>query len=166
MNSSALLGDESITTGPDSVAHITASGSNTLLAANTVVTYSKGYIELKSGSIVITTNNGTFAQVNNLKFAPANQSILTKFEVQKDGCEVTVIARSNKVALPDSRLLDQDRSSNFTDGDCCVAVPLYDHHIPFAYWILGGAGAAGAAAAAAILTRSATTGAAVSPSRP
>jgi len=167
-NSSALLGDETISTGPDSAAHITAPGSETLVAPSTVVIYSKSYIELKSGSIVITTNKGTFAQVNSLKFAPLNESALTKFEVQKDGCDVTVIARSNKVSLPDSQVLDQDRSSSYTDGDCCAAVLLDEHHVPWTLWGLVGAGGAGAAAAAAILTRGTATGTptAVSPSRP
>ncbi len=165
-NSSVLLGDETVKTGPESAAHITSSGSDTLVAAGTVATYSRDSIELKSGTVVITTKNGMFAQVGTLKFAPANQGALTKFEVRKDGCEVTVIARSNKVSLPDGRLLDQDRRDSTTDGDCCAAA-LVDVHHSYALWGLIGGGGAAAAAGAAVLTRGSSAAATdVSPSHP
>ena len=125
-NSSALLGNETIATGPQSAAHITSPGSDTLVAASTIATYERDSIELKSGLIVITTNNGTFARVGKLKFAAANQGTLTKFEVQKDGCDVTVTARSKSVALPDGQVLDEGRSARSTDRDCACAAGALD----------------------------------------
>jgi hypothetical protein len=167
MASSTLLGNETISTGSGSAAHITSSGSDTLVTAGTVITYSRDSIELKSGTVVITTNNGMFAQVGKLKFAPEDQGTLTKFEVRKNGCDVTVIARSNKVSLPQGKVLDQDRHDNFTDGDCCAAAPLDAHHVPYALYGLIGGGAAAAAAGVALLTRgSSGTVTAVSPSHP
>ena len=136
-----------------------------MLAASTLATY-YGYVELKSGSVVILTNSGMFVQVGRLKFVAADPQALTKFEVQKNGCEVTVVARNKNVTLPDGRTLDEGRSASATDDDCaCAAIPL-GGHFPYAMWGVIGGGAAAAAAGVAILTRGSGAAVSVSPSRP
>lgn len=158
---STLLGDETISTGPDSVAHVTSVGSNTLLSAGTTVSFSRASIQLKSGAIKITTNTGTVAQVGEMKFAPANTGALTTFEVQKNGCETTAIARIGRLYLPDGKILGQGRSFTHFDEGCGAAIA-QSRHIPVAYWVIGGA--AGAGAGIALLNSGGATS--VSPARP
>ena len=150
--SSTLLGKETVSTGPDSGAHITAAGTNTVLAADTVASFSQDSIQLKSGAVKITTTSGTATEVGKMKFAPANPSILTKFDVQKSGCEIIVIARAGNVILPDGKVLEQGHSYSHTDDACQGATEVAQgHHIPLAIWVAGGAAAAGTAAGVALL---------------
>lgn len=160
---STLLGDETISTGPDSAAHVTLAGSNTLLSAGTIASFSRASIRLKSGAIKITTNTGTAAQVGEMKFAPADTGALTTFEVQKNGCETTVIARTGRVSLPDGKILEQGRSFTHFDEGCGPATA-QAHRIPVAYWVIGGAAAAGGGAGIALLNSGGKTP--VSPARP
>jgi hypothetical protein len=170
-NSSALLGNETVSTGPESAAHITSPGTNTILAAGTVVGYSHDVIHLTSGSVLISTTSGMFAEVGKLKFGPAKPGALTKFEVQSAGCAVTVIARLGSVSLPDGRVLAQGES-DLSNNDCEVAKgtghpAAAAHHIPpYVYWGLAGAGAAGTVAGVALLNSGSSKAAPVSPSRP
>jgi hypothetical protein len=162
--SSALLGKETISTGPDSGAHITSTGTNTVLAADTVASFSRDSIQLKSGAVKITTSNGTFAEVDKMKFGPANPAVLTRFDVQKSGCEIIVIARSGSVSMPDGKILEQGHSYSHSDKACEGDTQVVQsHHIPAAVWILGGAAAAGTAAGVALLETGSKTP--VSPSK-
>ena len=149
---STLLGKETVSTGPDSGAHISAAGTNTVLAADTVASFSRDSIQLKSGAVKITTTSGTGADVGKMRFAPANPANLTKYDVQKSGCEIIVIARAGNVLLPDGKILEQGHSYSHTDDACEGATQVAQgHHIPAAIWIAAGAAAAGTAAGVALL---------------
>jgi hypothetical protein len=163
---STLLGNETISTGPDSAAHVTLPGTNTVLASNTIASFSQNSIQLKSGGMKITSSSGIVAQVGKLKFVPANPKALTTFEVQKSGCEISVIANSGSISLPDGKILEQGRSFSRSEEGCEPAnqTSAQSHHIPPAYWILGGVAAAGTGAGIALLNSGGSTP--VSPSRP
>jgi hypothetical protein len=159
-DSSAISDNDTVSTGPDSLAHITSPGSNTLLASESIAAYSHDSIRLTSGAISIATSGGMYAQVHKLKFAPANQGALTKYEVRIDGCEVIVFARTGRVSLPDGKILDEGASHQSTDRDCATA-KLKPFPAPGAAlsglspgtWaaVVGGTAAAGATAAALAL---------------
>jgi hypothetical protein len=161
-NSSALLGSETVSTGPDSGASIAAPGSNISLASNTVADYLHGFIQLKSGAILITSKNGLPTQVDDdLKFAPADRVALTKYEVQIDRCQVTVIARSGSVSLPKDKILEQGRTAQYSRHDCAIAALPEGTRVPAWVWL---AGAAGAGTGIAIAVSGGSSP--VSPSRP
>jgi len=133
------------------------------LASNTVADYLHEFIQLKSGAILITSKNGLSTQVDDdLKFAPADRVALTKYEVQIDRCQVTVIARSGSVSLPKDKILEQGRSAQYSRHDCAIAaLPEDARRVPAWVWL---AGAAGAGTGAAILVSGSSSP--VSPSRP
>jgi hypothetical protein len=174
-NSSALQDNDTVSTGPESVVHITSPGSNTLLGADSVAAYSHDSISLTAGEVSIATSGGMSTQVHKLRFGPAKPEVLTKYEVRIDGCEVTVIARTGSVLLPDGGVLDQGNSRRSSDKDCEMAKQTPINRAPGAavsglspttgYWVIGGIAAAGGTAAAVVLL---TEGGrkAVSPSRP
>ncbi len=148
-SSAALHGNEAISTGDKASAHIASRGSNTVISAKTVASYLRDSIQLKSGTISITSNNGLAAQAGRQKFAPANQAELTKYEVQKLKCRVIVTALVNSVELPDGKILDEGHNRRFSDDDCAAGF-----YISNGLWALIGAGAAGTAAAATLLLTS------------
>ena len=119
--SSALGENATISTGPESIAHITSPGSNTVLAAQSIAAYSHDSIRLTAGGVSIATSGGMYTQVHKLKFSPADQGTLTKYEVRIEGCQVTVIARTGKVSLPDGQILAQGESYQSSDRECASA---------------------------------------------
>jgi hypothetical protein len=161
-----LLGDESISTGPDSGAQITAAGFNTLLASGTVASFSKDSIQLKSGSLRVSSSTGTAVQVGSQRFAPADPGKFTRFEVQSTACEVVVTAQLGNVILPDGKILNRGQSFNHIDDNCGKSLA-EEHHIPKAVWIAAGTAAAAAAGIALLETGgSSSHAAAVSPAAP
>ncbi len=163
-NSSALLGSEAISTGLESAAQITSSGSDVLIAADTLASYAHDSIQLKSGAILITSRSGMSAQLDKMKISPTNLSALTKFEVRSVGCDVTVSVREGSVTLPDGRVLDKGQSFQGATKPCGTAIAAVGKHIPYAAVGLLALGGAGAAAGVALLNSGGA--AAVSPSRP
>jgi hypothetical protein len=123
-DSSAVGDSDTISTGPESIAHITSPGSNTLLASESIAAYSHDSIRLTAGAVSIATNGGMYTQVHKLKFSPADQGALTKYEVRIAGCEVTVIARAGRVSLPDGQILAQGESHQSSDSDCVSSAKL------------------------------------------
>lgn len=117
-DSSAVGDNDTISTGPESVAHITSAGSNTVLASDTVAAFSHDAIRLTTGAVSIATSGGMYTQVHKLKFAPVNQGTLTKYEVRVEGCSVTVTARTGAVALPSGKVLAQGDSDRSSDKEC------------------------------------------------
>lgn len=168
-NSSALLGSEAISTGPESAAHITSSGSDILMAADTNASFAHDSIQLTSGAVLITSRNGMSAQLKDMKFTPTSLSALTKYEAHLSGCDVTVSVREGSITLPDGRVLDKGQSFQGSTKPCERAIATAGKHIPYAVWGLVGAGGAGAAAGVALLNSGkANSGkaGAVSPSQP
>ncbi len=163
-NSSALLGSEAISTGQDSAAHITLSGSDIIIAADTTASFARDSMQLKSGAILITSRSGMSAQLDSTKFTPANLSALTKYEVRSVGCDVTVSVREGSVILPDGRVLGKGQSFQGATKPCAGAIATVGKHIPYAVWGLVALGGAGAAAGVALLSSGGKT--AASPSRP
>lgn len=165
-NSSALLGSEEISTGMESAAQITSSGSDVLIAADTMASYAHDAIHLRSGAILITSRSGMSAQLDKMKFSPTNLSALTKYEVRSVGCDVTVSVREGRVSLPDGRVLDKGQSFQGTSVPCdkAIAAAAVGKHIPYAALGLLALGGAGTAAGVALLNSGGAV--AVSPSSP
>jgi hypothetical protein len=150
-DSSALADNDTVSTGPESVVHITSPGSNTLLASESIAAYSHDAIRLSSGAVSIATSNGMYTQVHKLKFAPANPGAFTKYEVRIDRCEVTTVARTGSVSLPDGKILAQGDNDRRIDKDCAAAVVAHNGIpasplaglSPVGWTIIGGAAAGG-----------------------
>ncbi len=160
-DSSAVGDNDTISTGPESVAHITSAGSNTMLASDTVAAFSHDAIRLTTGAVSIATSGGMYTQVHKLKFAPVNQGTLTKYEVRVEGCAVIVTAKTGAVYLPSGKVLAQGESNRSSDKECELAKSdprppgaAISGLSPLAWGLLAGGGAAAGATAGYILLQS------------
>jgi hypothetical protein len=169
-DSSALLENQSIKTGPDSAAQIISRGSNVLLASDSAASYAHDFFQLTDGAILVTSNTGMSVHVGKRTFAPAQNTVQTKYEVRVAKCEITVVARLGNVSMPDGHELAQGDSRRINRDDCAADAtannpPETPLHRPAALWWLLGLGAAGSVAGVAILS-SGGGSSPVSPSRP
>jgi hypothetical protein len=97
---SAVLGGEKVVTGNNSMAHITSRGSLALLGPQSKATYLFKSIKLESGSVNVTTSNGTSVLAARLVISPAVRSAANSaYEVSESSGTVTISAEKGDVSL-------------------------------------------------------------------
>jgi hypothetical protein len=122
---SAVFAGDTLRTGADAAASISARGSQILLAANSAATMGDNALQLNSGSALITTSTGTTAGVRDLTIAPAKDETARYYIEQAEG-RVKIAALEGGLAIrngSDTTTLAAGRVMTFAPATTAPAAP-------------------------------------------
>src|SRR5215467_12923956 len=99
-NSSAIFPGDQVQSSAASAVNIHASGSNVLIAPDSLVKFDAAAIGLEHGGVRVTTSKGMMTRVGDVTVAPTTNA-WTEFEVSDLNGSVQVIARKGDVSVSD-----------------------------------------------------------------
>jgi hypothetical protein len=98
--SSAVFPGDLIQTKVNSVANINAAGSNVLIAADSLVKFEEGALDVEHGSLHVATSKKMSARAGEVKVEPASDS-WTQYDVSEKDGTVQIIAQKGDVSVTD-----------------------------------------------------------------
>jgi hypothetical protein len=101
--STAIFPGDSVHTGEQAIATLTAPGTAVMIPANTVFVLFDNELDVACGTAMVSTSQGMSARLANVAVSPARGS--AKFEVRQGRRELNVFAREGTLAVNDGRML-------------------------------------------------------------
>lgn len=123
--SSAVFAGDTLRTGADAAANISARGSQILLAANSTATLGDNALQLTSGSAMVSTSTGTTAGVRDLTITPARDETSRYYIEQAEG-RIKIAALEGGLAIRsggDTTTLAAGRVMTFAPATTAAAAP-------------------------------------------
>jgi hypothetical protein len=123
--SSAVFAGDTLRTGDDASANISARGSRVLLAANSAAVLGDNALELTSGSALVTTSTGMTAAVRDLTVGPAKDETARFYIEQAEG-RIKIAALEGGLAIrngSETTTLAAGRVMTFAPASTAPAAP-------------------------------------------